>query len=80
MNILILVNPAKNYKSFFFNLSRALKEQGHTTYFAYDSKKSTITTPIPEIDNSSQSFYFDEYLKIIAQTLKASFTFFFNKI
>ena len=63
MNILILVNPAKNYKYFFFNTAKSLEKLGYKIYYAYDTKKNTIIMPIPEIDSSPNSFYFDEYLQ-----------------
>ena len=63
MNILILVNPAKNYKPFFFGIAKSLATLGHHIYYAYDTKKTVILTPIPEMDLSENAFFFDEYLK-----------------
>ena len=63
MKILILVNPATNYKNFFYNTAKSLTSLGHTIYYAYDSRKNKITNPIPEMDNSGKSFFFDEYLE-----------------
>ena len=63
MNILILVNPAKNYKSFFFGIAKSLETLGYHIYYAYDTKKNTILTPIPEMDLSGNTFFFDDYLK-----------------
>ncbi|MDR8346356.1 capsular biosynthesis protein, partial [Acinetobacter baumannii] len=54
MNILILVNPAKNYKYFFYNVAKSLVDLGHSVYYAYDTEKNKILFPIPEIDESSK--------------------------
>lgn len=63
MRVLILVNPATNYKNFFYNTAKSLTLLGHTVYYAFDSRKNTILNPISDIDNSENSFFFDEYLK-----------------
>lgn len=63
MNILILVNPAKDYKRFFYFLSLALIRQGHTIYYAMDSVRSKYIDSIPEIDDNINTFYFDKFLK-----------------
>ncbi|OLV34526.1 capsular biosynthesis protein, partial [Acinetobacter baumannii] len=64
MNILILVNPAKNYKYFFYNVAKSLVDLGHSVYYAYDTEKNKILFPIPEIDESSKSYFFDVFFKI----------------
>lgn len=63
MNILILVNPAKNYKYFFYNVAKSLADLGHSVYYAYDTEKNKILFPIPEIDESSKSYFFDVFFK-----------------
>lgn len=63
MNILILVNPAKNYKYFFYNVAKSLVDLGHSVYYAYDTEKNKILFPIPEIDESSKSYFFDVFFK-----------------
>ncbi len=63
MNILILVNPAKNYKYFFYNVAKSLTDLGHSIYYAYDTEKNKVLFPIPEIDDSPKSYFFDVFFK-----------------
>lgn len=63
MNILILVNPAKNYKYFFYNLGMSLKNSGHNIFYAFDSQKSKILSPIESMDKSPNSFFFDQFFQ-----------------
>ena len=63
MNILILINPATNYKRFFYQLSKAFEDMGHNIYYAADSKRTIYMNPLAAIDASSDNFYFDEFFK-----------------
>ena len=63
MNILILINPATNYKRFFYQLSNVFEDMGHSIYYAADSKRTIYMNPLAAIDSSSDTFYFDEFFK-----------------
>lgn len=63
MNFLILVNPAKSYKSFFHGIGKAMSRQGHNIFYAVDSRRSIYVDPISEIDGGHATFFFDDYLK-----------------
>lgn len=63
MNFLILINSAPNYKYFFYELAKEIESRGHNIYFAIDSHRSKYLEPLPELDNSENSFFFDSYLE-----------------
>lgn len=63
MNILILINPAKNYKAFYGKLAQALQFKGHNIYYAADSSRSIYIDPIDKIDSNENTYYFDKYFK-----------------
>ncbi len=63
MNVLILINPAKNYKSFFSRLATVLKNRGHSVCFAADARRHLYQDPIPELDANEEIFHFDEYFR-----------------
>lgn len=63
MKFLILINAAPNYKYYFFVLAKELQTRGHDVTFAVDSRRSTFLEPINDLDNSSNTFFFDDYLK-----------------
>lgn len=63
MNYLILVNPAKDYKNFFFGIAKALQRAGHNVCYAVDSRRSSYVDPIAEIDNGENTFFFDKYFE-----------------
>ena len=63
MNILVLINPAKNYKSFYYKLSQELQLRGHSIYYAVDSSRSKYMDPIDSIDNNDNTYYFDIYFE-----------------
>lgn len=69
MNFLILINGAPNYKYFYAEIANLLRKRGHNIYFAINAKKSTIAEPIDDIDNSENTFFFDNYLKENFKTL-----------
>ncbi|MCG5908262.1 capsular polysaccharide export protein, LipB/KpsS family [Acinetobacter baumannii] len=62
MNFLILINAAPNYKYFYYKLGLELEQRGHKVYYAIDSQRSKYLEPLPELDNSENSFFFDSYL------------------
>jgi len=63
MNFLILINSAPNYKYFYYALAKEIESRGHNIYFAIDSHRSKYLEPLPELDNSENSFFFDSYLE-----------------
>lgn len=63
MRFLILINSALNYKYFFYEIAKMLKEQGHEVYYAIDSERSKFVDPLDEIDSSPNSFFFNTYFK-----------------
>lgn len=63
MNFLVLVNGAPKYKYFYAEIAKHLAERGHNIYFAVNAETSAIAEPIADIDNSENTFFFDNYLK-----------------
>lgn len=63
MNILILINAAPGYKEYYYKLGEELKLKGCNIYYAVDSVRSRYLTPLPELDNSERTYYFDKYFK-----------------
>ena len=63
MNYLILVNSAPNYKYFFYELGKEIESRGHTVFYAVDSQRSKYLEPLSEIDNSSNTLFFDLFLE-----------------
>ena len=61
MRILVLINNAPSYKKFYSQISQQLEIKGHEVFFAITSKRLRISDPDDYIDNSPNSFYFDEY-------------------
>lgn len=63
MKFLILINSARNYKYYFYELAKSLQEKGHEVYYALDSERSKYVEPLLEIDNNPNSFFFNKYFK-----------------
>lgn len=63
MNFLILINSAPQYKYFYFEIGVALERAGHRVYYAVDSKRSCILEPLAGLDESANTFFFDEFFK-----------------
>lgn len=61
MTILILVNGAPGYKSFFSALGRALEENGYAVRYAVDARRSAVMEPDEYVDR--QSDYFSDFFR-----------------
>lgn len=64
MKFLILINSAPGYKYFYHRLGKGLERSGHEVRYAIDAKRSIYVDPLPELDESNKSFFFDEFFKL----------------
>ncbi|WP_168379948.1 capsular polysaccharide export protein, LipB/KpsS family [Acinetobacter indicus] len=63
MNVLILINAAPGYKEYYYQLGEELRLKGCNIYYAVDSMRSRYLTPLPDLDDSEKTHYFDKYFK-----------------
>lgn len=64
MRILVLINNAPSYKRFYSQISQKLGIKGYEVFFAITSRRLRVSDPDDYIDNSPNSFYFDEYYSL----------------